>query len=469
MEYRNVNGLILIVLLTLILELAGCASTDPYHFKAWSEGNCLDNGARDCHLSYYQEHESYDLAFAEYTERGNAFNNEWIDEVLAKIDQREKQQGVVTIVFIHGWKLSAKEGDGCLESFKETLDFLARTSPLSNRRLVGVYIGWRGASIELPVLNQLTFWERKSVAEEVGKGGVTRLLLELNQIDRKHERNVLAIVGHSFGGAITVSATTEVLTEYITNGRQEKGQRNSIGDAVILLNPAIEANQTLNMVEAAIKQTPSHASYPLFVSISTDADLATHYFFPLGQTLNLLFTWRQKDLQRSYYHDRITNEALTLKEEHLDTTTTGNFAPYLTHRLSMEHAGDTSYPNLQPCDEAPDDCGPKGLTTLNGNPTIGPLPENYPLYFVKTDKTVMTGHNDIFNARILAFLMTLIDDVVRSAIADSGMEKDGRITQGNILSRPDEFKQRFGQFHNRMLDRFSLHEQFMTHPPPTAQ
>ncbi len=40
----------------------------------------------------------------------------------------------------------------------------------------------------------------KHNTEEVGKGGVTKLLLELDQIDQIKNKNILLIVGHSFGG-----------------------------------------------------------------------------------------------------------------------------------------------------------------------------------------------------------------------------------------------------------------------------
>ncbi|MEW8125861.1 MAG: hypothetical protein AB2749_11725, partial [Candidatus Thiodiazotropha endolucinida] len=142
-----------------------------------------------------------------------------------------------------------------------------------------------------------------------------------------------------------------------------------------------------------------------------------------------------------------------LREEHLDAATTGNFAPYLTHRLTMNRSGDTPYPSLLPCDEVPDDCVPKGLTTLDGHPTIGPLPADYPLRFIKTDKTVMAGHNDIFNPRILTFIYTLIDDVVRYAVIDDPDYKYDGIASGNILSRPEDLKQRFVRFYDKILNK----------------
>ncbi|MEW8245381.1 MAG: hypothetical protein AB2768_05070, partial [Candidatus Thiodiazotropha endolucinida] len=108
-------------LIILVLLVSGCASTEPYHFMAWTDGNCIDPDSSDCKQSYYQEHSKYDLAFAEFTERGNAFNDDWIKQVLAKIGERQRTQGVVTIVFIHGWKHNADESDDNLINFKKNL------------------------------------------------------------------------------------------------------------------------------------------------------------------------------------------------------------------------------------------------------------------------------------------------------------------------------------------------------------
>lgn len=442
----NLNLPIKSILLLIFSVTAGCTSKDPYHTVDWTAGNCGEPSAEQCSRSYYQEYPDYDLAFAEYTERGNAFNSNWINNVLEKIRAREKEQGVVVVTFIHGWKHNAEESDPNLLDFKQSLASIAgNSSSLHGRRLVGLYIGWRGANLEIPWIENLTFWDRKSVAEEVGKGGVTKLLLEVDQIDQASTNNVLVIVGHSFGGAIVVSATAEVLAERAINRSRNGALGTSIGDAAIVLNPAIEANQSLNLVEAAMKDAYPDSQNPLFISISSDADFATHYTFPIGQTLGLLLTWHQLDLERSYYHDRLSKEHLILKEEHLDATAVGNFAPFLTHKLTAEHSGEHLMLNLRSCDQAPEQCTPKGLTTLSGHPTMGPLPDNYPLYFIKTDDSVISNHNDIFNPVVRSFLISIIDDIVRRA----HLLEQGETAPTPILSSPEELNGRFQRFYAR--------------------
>lgn len=445
---KPLSRLIRSFLIPAIIILAGCAGKNAYHTVDGPPGNCLHPPNETCRQSYYQEYPGYDVAFAEFTERGNAFNNQWIENVLKRIRAHASQQGVIVITFIHGWKHNAKETDLNLIDFKKSLADIAKgSSTLLGRRLVGVYIGWRGASLEIPFIKNLTFWDRKAVAKEVGSGGVSKFLLELDKIDQQMPQNVLVIAGHSFGGAIVVSAVSEILAERAIN-RPGDDLGMTIGDAVIVLNPAIEANRVLNLVEAALNQTYPANQGPLFISISSNADAATHQSFPIGQTLGLLFNWHQLDLERTYYFDRLSKEHLVLKEEHLDTTTVGNFAPYLTHWLTAENSDEKPNVKLQPCAQVPDQCIPKGLTTLSGHPTFGPLPDNYPLYFIKTDKTVITGHNDIFNPVVRACILSIIDDVVRRALAPEAAVFGDRVAPatGTLLSDPERFNTRFQHF-----------------------
>ena len=434
----------------------GCASNAPYHSSAPSGAVCATEPAsNECLTSVYQEFASHDIAFTEFTERGNAFDDKAVESVLTKIKEHASARGVVVIVFIHGWKHNAAEQDENVRSFKDALNtmtgILGNTfgeTELGSRRLVGVYVGWRGASIELPLLENLTFWDRKAVAEELGSGGITRLLLDLDRVTANGARNVLVVLGHSFGGAIVVRALSDVLTERVTNPQQD-GRARTFGDGVLVLNPAIEANQALPIVEAAQRRSFARDQLPLFISISSDADSATHYAFPAGQTIGMS-TWKHADLERRYYHDRGAPAVpLPLRERHLDATTVGNFAPFLTHRLSAKGDKDAMRFSMTSCDTAPEGCQPMGWTSLSGQPTIGPLPANYPLYFIKTDKSVMTGHNDIFNQQVRSFVFTVIDDVVRRALR-AGDKVMKETDEPSLISSPERFTERMNRLWIRM-------------------
>ena len=248
------------------------------------------------------------------------------------------------VVFIHGWKHNAGRDDGNVASFNKALANLASSGVLGKRRLVGLYVGWRGKSMHGLYSENLTYWDRKAVAEEVGRGGVAELLAQLERIDRK-DRNYLVIVGHSFGGAITLGALHDPLLERLL--ALQDGQRiRAFGDAVIMLNPAIEANQGLLLKENSLKvgalgtQPP-----PLLYVISSHGDSATHFAFPLGQWVGVNLTWSQVDLDRTYNGTRYR-----LREEDLDTTALGNYSLYRTALLIDREC---------PLPDGSDNCAPR--------------------------------------------------------------------------------------------------------------
>lgn len=407
----------------LLILLSSCTVNDSYH-KGGIVENCTEELSESCQQAFYQGYENFDLAFAEYSERGNAFNRNHVEQVLNKIESvaESSADGIILVTFIHGWKHDAHPDDSNLKSFKKALHLAATEVPAisqSHRRLIGLFVGWRGASSRFEGIDTASFWDRKAVAEEVGRGSVTELLLNLDQIDFHNPNNVLIVIGHSFGGAITLSALTDVLMQRIVRISESSEYQNGgrppirgVGDLILILNPAIEANQSLLLVETARDHLYSDFQSPLFVSLSTDADWATHYTFPLGQIAGL-YNWRQTDLERDYYFDRETGQDLVLKEEHLDTTTVGNFAPFLTHRLRYDPENGIQ---MNKCTEEGVRCEPMGMTSLDGHPAIKQIPENYPLYFIKTDDSVMTGHSDIFNPVVTSFVISLVEETVDDII-----------------------------------------------------
>ena len=442
-----------LLLACLLVSITGCARHAPYHTLPATDDNCrAESPGSECTQSYYQQYEDYDLAFVEFSERGNVFSGDYQSDVLSSIRSKASEDGVVLVVFIHGWKHNADESDENLLDFKASLQTVSRQlkdrfgdNGLGKRRVIGLYVGWRGANLAVDYLDSITFWDRKSVAEEVGKGGITRLLLELDGITRSVDENVMVVIGHSFGGAIVVSALSEVLTERVVLRTARNEYARTIGDGILVLNPAIEATQALAFVEAAIENDYRPEQHPLFISLSSDADKATHYSFPLGQSVGLLLTWRQTDLARAYYYDRRSpDETMKLKEEHLDTTTVGNFAPFLTHRLTAsEEDGSVSF-EYRTCSDDPAGCEPAGLTSLSGQPAIRKLPENYPLFFIKTDDSLMDGHNDIFNGRVRGFVVAVIDDIVAYNLARTRAKREGVRFEPpvSILRQPDRLQQR---------------------------
>lgn len=115
------------------------------------------------------------------------------------------------------------------------------------RKVVGIYVGWRGESIAIPGVNNITFWDRKNTAHEVGYLGMAELLLRLEEIRNIKNtqeppiKSRLVVIGHSFGGAAVYSATAQILADRFINSTKDKnyvGDAAGFGDLVVLLNPA---------------------------------------------------------------------------------------------------------------------------------------------------------------------------------------------------------------------------------------
>jgi len=169
-----------VFLLASVFVVAGCTSNAPFRSQGLTDCN---NG--DCDEAFIEHHESYDLAFVEFTERGNVFRRENMQAVIdhvasfAKQVPEDPEAGVLAVVYVHGWKHNASPSNNNVASFKGLLEKTAKLTNGGPRRLVGIYVGWRGLSLDVPVVMNLSYWDRKEVAHQVGKGGVTELLLRL--------------------------------------------------------------------------------------------------------------------------------------------------------------------------------------------------------------------------------------------------------------------------------------------------
>jgi hypothetical protein len=200
------------------------------------------------------------------------------------------------------------------------------------RRVVGLYIGWHGLSADLEPFKELSFWDRKNTAEVVGHGAAIQLLSELeelrNRINRKFDGEIashkrmttkLMIIGHSFGGDIVFSAVSPVLMERMVENDDAAGvpqSPRSLGDLVVLINPAFEAARFEPLERlAATKSFPPSTNCTLAVFTST-ADWATGLAFPLGRRVSTVF--------ESYVNRR---------QARANVIAIGHYAPFINYEL----------------------------------------------------------------------------------------------------------------------------------------
>jgi hypothetical protein len=347
--------------------------------------------------------------------------------------------------------------------------------------MVGIYVAWRGLSVDAPAIKELTYWERKTAAEQIGKGGVTELLLELehavsddgdpNKDDSGPNKNVYVVTGHSFGGGIVLSALNEILLERVVTAPRVRGcdpatsshcacvETRPFGHGVILLNPAIEANEAFQLKEAVAERCFGPNQVRLLHVISSDADRATNKAFRVGQWFGML-QWKETEL------DRTLNGEPSLFDEHdLNTITVGNYLPFQTGQLC---GGQLSEEGRRPecrLNGRPSDClqrskgGHWDYVSYVGRPRCVPAADqphhipvapNEPLAFIQTDDAFIGDHSDVFTDNVAAYLAAIvIESGVKRARSAGGSASLNSFPEGCVIQNQFRFGSCFDAFQNR--------------------
>lgn len=371
----------------ILITLTACARNQPWRTEIHpivNDKNPCDKSPccsaspegleeKKCIIEYITDENNndlYRLGFLEFTDRGNLFDNQARDDLLGRIEKDAEENGALVIVFAHGWNHNSSFTDENVQQFREALRKISSMEGVKRGRPVyGIYIGWRGKILPTWLNIALTFWDRKSIAQAIGKGGVSDILLRLELIKRKYQDkdNTLVITGHSFGAASLLSGLNEILLQRILESKYKKelysgqqetmddfadgvffvdpateesrhkkeaysGQHNTIdyfADGVVLVNPAIEAGEIFQLYENAMELNLDEENRRSLITIITsENDKATRCLFPIGQTLDTIFT-KQEQLERDYTPHKIS-------EYDLDTTTIGHYKPFHTGNLIDE-------------------------------------------------------------------------------------------------------------------------------------
>ncbi len=287
---------------------------------------------------------SYMLGFIEFDDQGQIQDYQQVVAVQALLQNITRQEDAIVLVFVHGWKHNAHSGpkpgeeDNNITRFREVLSSVSRTEALQNtnapRKVVGVYLGWRGLSVTLPGIKELSFWERKNAAHKVGGGAITEVLLTLENLvasrnsqqgsrEPEKPKSRFVVIGHSFGGAAVYSAVGQVLLErYMGSDCNDNTDCSArgFGDLVVLMNPAFEAMRysTLrNATDRANSYTKGHL--PVLAILTSEKDYATKYAFPAGRRFSTFFE----------------KERVERDQEAKNRTAIGHYMPYQTHRLDL--------------------------------------------------------------------------------------------------------------------------------------
>jgi hypothetical protein len=328
--------------------------------------------------------------------------------------------------------------------------------------VVGIYIGWRGRSLP-GFINYFTFWGRKAAAERVGNTDFSEFLARLNNLYLQHNSRRqdeapeqaprmsehflgLVTIGHSFGGQVLMKAIGSTLEEQLirnnpvggylrtakpTSPRHDTRALSGFGDLLVLLNPATEAAQyhRLYILSQGLEYPPEQT--PIMLTVSARNDVPRHRLFTFGRILGEFFTGKPRKA------DPIERE--------VERKALGVYQPHITHRLvaadpasklistSIEHAREPGCPGQGPCLceflewERPPTLTEKDSITAGAETHLHAFDFSADLTFAnvkllrqpnaipyqpfivaEADESIIDGHNGIFTAPFLEFLVSYI-------------------------------------------------------------
>jgi pimeloyl-ACP methyl ester carboxylesterase len=283
----------------------------------------------------------------------------------------------LTVLYVHGWKHGASREDPDRIAFTKLIKKLKKTYK-DKKQVLGVYVS-SNASNDLGILDNLSFWSKKTVADRISQSGVvTRIVATIGAMRRANHGDQFIAIGHSFGARILFAATNQPLIAEAVRAHPGTpvGEYQIIAgsaDSVILLNPAFEASIYTALDSFCRKEQFPPNQAPLLVSISTNNDKATGKFFPLGQMLAM---YRSPEV----------------------TTTLGNFERYRSHLLFRDDKGIC----LREA-SLTESIAANGLCLKRDNPVVVELDPakrhcpNNPFLVAGTTKDSIDGHNGIWD------------------------------------------------------------------------
>jgi len=429
----NKNHSLLILTLLSVLVFSGCAQNAAYRTDYQS---CVYTQSGDCAVHAIQHHApgqsgEYYLSFIEFDDQGQLRDRKQLHTVLSNYHPLAGIHDVLLVAFIHGWHHNADPEDGNIQEFRRLLTKLsqAESNGGTGRKVLGVYIGWRGESITIPVINAITFWDRKNTAHKVGQQGVTEVLLRLEEIvnvkagmDRAKPQPLksrLVTIGHSFGGAVLYTALQQILEDRFIDSRQYKistGDANGLGDLVVLMNPAFEALRYATLYDISQDYCRSYfpSQLPKLAILTSEADRATGWAFPLGRFFSTFFEAHTTLRDRHNCTDIGEKNPMEIAEGDADRYTVGHFEPYLTHRLiplttptPEKRSTKFDYRALQNRWSQQERSGSFAFENTQLI-HLGKTVPNNPYLNIQVDRHLIKGHNDIWHDDIVSFLRDLI-------------------------------------------------------------
>jgi hypothetical protein len=348
--------------------------------------------------------DGYKVAFVEFGEQGSYQDPTQLQNALALI--RDTPQPLV-ITYVHGWQNNVESGD--VQSFQSLLARLNRAPAIRNVgfHVVGVYLGWRGKLTPVPVLKEISFFNRKATAERLASNydcydAIASISEEARRKGRGNQYTVL--LGHSFGGLIVERSVAHAINAEI-HGHAE-ADRSMPADLVIAVNPAADSVLARQMI-AALYSRKTEGTRPLFVSMTSTGDWATGSVFPIGAGLaSVSKGFNQVEApgpgntqvsERKFYtstpgHNEMLINHITVDKH--ETINSPSGLPALEENLQHNHVGNGFT-----------------LDSANGKLDVWQIKRvgdvDVPYWDVKVDPSIIKDHGDIWNERAEAMVAAI--------------------------------------------------------------
>jgi hypothetical protein len=457
-----------------------------------------------CWHSATEHHATYDLYTVEFDDQGwlagtalhpNAPENELTVlmkelRAMTRVGPGTDPRPLSIVIYTHGWHHSAKPDDANVIAFRRLLEaasvaerelcLTARNGrataleeapaevcaesepsvPLrqKKRRVVGIYVGWRGDSVVGPLIEDTSIWDRKHTAETVALGSVQEFFSLMHEFYLEHACHEpttppaaagaesvpapqpdttkcakvadvrMLTIGHSFGGLITYRALEpRMMLGIAETAPHEPGQKMryayGFGDLIVLINPAFEATRFEALAEAAASRDyidsggQVSAQLPMLIVATSKSDRATGVAFPAFRWATTRFEHTDGAEESANIHtvgweSRYRTHFLTLSTDAdvCGLTSASSDQERLlaeakwSEQQQAKHYADFGASSLDLCDSLRLSSRPDWALTK---------PAFMPVWNIQADSTVIDGHNDFLNVHLVDFVRQVYYTILR--------------------------------------------------------
>ena len=387
------GSLNIVAVAAAVLILAACTHLSPLRH------NSVENPQN----SVVAEN-NYKVAFVEFGEHGSYQDPTQLKNAIDLIEETDKP---LVITYVHGWQNNVESGD--VKNFESLLARLNRAPAIRDVgfHVVGVYLGWRGKFTPVPILKEISFWNRKATAERLASNyDCYDAIASISEAARKYHpaRQYTVLLGHSFGGLIVERSVAHAINAEIHG--HGGADRSMPADLMIVVNPASDSILARQMI-SALYSRKTEGTRPIFVSLTSTADSATGVAFPIATTLaattkgfnKVAAPGRNGSIQseREFYtstpgHNRMLINHVTLNLQKTISSPQGH--PAL--ETNLEHNLSADVFTLD---------GANGKLDLWQIKRIGDV--DVPYWNVKVDRSIIANHGDLWNERAEAMMAAI--------------------------------------------------------------